>query len=89
MKTEDVVKRLKGWVSGQKIILDVARQLGEPSISHEFLMNDVEFLINEVERFSKEIVKANDCMDEDHITIQRYKNKLENCEKKLSNYEPF
>jgi len=28
-------------------------------------------------------------MDEDHITIQRYKKKLEKCEKKLNNYEPF
>ena len=52
-------------------------------------MKDIEFLLNEVERFSKEIVKANDHMDEDHITIQRYKNKLEKCEEKLSNYEPF
>jgi hypothetical protein len=35
-----------------------------------------------VERFSREIVKANDHMDEDFITIQRYKNKL-------SKYESF
>ena len=89
MKTEDVVKRLKGWVTGQKVILDVARQIGEPSIAHESLMKDVEFLINEVERYKTEMVKANNCMDEDHITIQRYKKKLEKCEKKLSNYEPF
>ena len=89
MKTEDVVKRLKGWVTGQKVILDVARQIGEPSIAHESLMKDVEFLINEVERYKTEIVKANNCMDEDHITIQRYKKKLEKCEKKLNNYEPF
>ena len=89
MKTEDVVKRLKGWVSGQKVILDVARQIGEPSIAHESLMKDVEFLINEVERYKTEMVKANNFMDEDHITIQRYKKKLENCQTKLSNYEPF
>ena len=89
MKTDDVVKRLKGWVSGQKVILDVARQIGEPSIAHESLMKDVEFLINEVERYKTEMVKANNCMDEDHITIQRYKKKLENCQKKLNNYEPF
>ena len=76
MKTEDVVRRLKGWVSGQKVILDVARLMEEPSIAHESLMKDIEFLLNEVERFSKEIVKANDHMDEDFITIQRYKNKL-------------
>jgi len=89
MKTEDVVKRLKGWVSGQKVILEVARQIGEPSIAHESLMKDVEFIINEVERYKIEMVKANNHMDEDHITIQRYKNKLENCQKKLNNYEPF
>ena len=89
MKTEDVVKRLKGWVTGQKVILDVARRIGEPSIAHESLMKDVEFLINEVERYKTEMVKANNCMDEDHITIQRYKKKLEKCEKKLNNYEPF
>ena len=89
MKTEDVVRRLKGWVSGQKVILEVARQMGEPSIAHELLMKDIEFLLNEVDRFSKEIVKANNLMDEDHITIQRYKNKLKKCEEKLSNYEPF
>ena len=89
MKTEDVVKRLKGWVTGQKVILDVARQIGEPSIAHESLMKDVEFLINEVERYKTEMVKANNCMDEDHITIQRYKKKLEKCEKKLNNYESF
>ena len=53
------------------------------------LCEDIRHLCDEVERFSKEIVKANDHMDEDHITIQRYKNKLEKCEEKLSNYEPF
>ena len=53
------------------------------------LCEDIRYLCDEVERFSKEIVKANDHMDEDFITIQRYKNKLEKCEKKLSNYEPF
>ena len=53
------------------------------------LCEDIRYLCDEVERFSKEVVKANNFMDEDHITIQRYKNKLENCQKKLSNYEPF
>ena len=89
MKTDDVVKRLKGWVSGQKVILEIARKMDEPSFAHESLMKDVEFLINEVERYKTEMVKANSCMDEDHITIQRYKKKLENCQNKLSNYEPF
>jgi hypothetical protein len=40
------------------------------------LCEDIRYLCDEVERFSKEIVKANDHMDEDFITIQRYKNKL-------------
>ena len=80
MKTNEVVERLEGWVKGQKIILNVAREIGEPSIAHEKLMEDVEFLINEIKRMQQELVKANNHMDEDHITIQRYK-------KKLSNYE--
>ena len=53
------------------------------------LCEDIRYLCDEVERFSKEIVKANILMDEDHITIHRYKNKLKKCEEKLSNYEPF
>lgn len=53
------------------------------------LCEDIRYLCDEVERFSREIVKANDHMDEDFITIQRYKRKLERCETKLSNYEPF
>ena len=53
------------------------------------LCEDIRYLCDEVERYNKEVVKANNCMDEDHITIQRYKKKLENCQKKLSNYEPF
>lgn len=44
------------------------------------LCEDIRYLCDEVERFSQEIVKANNHMDEDHITIQRYK-------KKLSKYE--
>ena len=53
------------------------------------LCEDIRYLCDEVERFSKEMVKANNFMDEDHITIQRYKKKLENCQNKLSNYKPF
>jgi hypothetical protein len=53
------------------------------------LCEDIRYLCDEVERFSKEIAKANDHMDEDHITIQRYKNKLEKCQSKLDQYEPF
>ena len=46
------------------------------------LCEDIRYLCDEVERFGREIVKANDHMDEDFITIQRYKNKL-------SKYESF
>ncbi len=46
------------------------------------LCEDIRYLCDEVERLSKEIVKANNFMDEDHITIQRYNNKL-------SKYESF
>jgi hypothetical protein len=46
------------------------------------LCEDIRYLCDEVERFSREIVKANNFMDEDYITIQRYKNKL-------NKYEPF
>jgi len=46
------------------------------------LCEDIRYLCDEVERFSKEVVKANNFMDEDHVTIQRYK-------KKLSKYESF
>jgi len=53
------------------------------------LCEDIRYLCDEVERHSREVVKANNFMDEDHITIQRYKKKLENCQTKLSNYEPF
>ena len=89
MKIESVIERLEGWIKGQKIILNLSREIGEPSIAHERLMNDVEFLIAELKRMRQELSKANDYMDEDHITIQRYKKKLEKAEKKLSNYEPF
>jgi len=53
------------------------------------LCEDIRYLCDEVERYGREVVKANNFMDEDHNTIQRYKNKLEKCQKKLSNYEPF
>ena len=53
------------------------------------LCEDIRYLCDEVERFSREMVRVNDHMDADHITIQRYKKKLEKCQLKLSNYEPF
>ena len=56
MKIESVIERLEGWVKGQKIVLNVAREIGEPSIAHEKLMQDVEFLINEIKRMKQELV---------------------------------
>lgn len=53
------------------------------------LCEDIRYLCDEVERFSREVVKANNFMDEDHITIQRYKKKLQECQTKLSNYGSF
>ena len=53
------------------------------------LCEDIRYLCDEVERFSREIVKANDYMDEDHIVIQRYKSKLSRCESKLEQHESF
>jgi hypothetical protein len=53
------------------------------------LCEDIRYLCDEVERFGREMVRVNDHMDADHITIHRYKKKLEKCQLKLSNYEPF
>ena len=72
MKTnKEVVNRLREFTSNNCNVSIDAK-----------LCEDIRYLCDEVERFSKEIVKANNHMDEDHITIQRYKNKL-------SKYEPF
>ena len=53
------------------------------------LCEDIRYLCDEVERFSQEMLRVNDHMDADYITIQRYKNKLEKCQQNLSIYEPF
>lgn len=79
MKTnKDVIARLREFTSNN------CNTTLDPK-----LCEDIRYLCDEVERFSREIVKANNFMDEDHITIQRYKNKLKRCEEKLGNYEPF
>jgi hypothetical protein len=44
------------------------------------LCEDIRYLCDEVERLNREIVKANNFMDEDYITIQRYKNKIKKYE---------
>ena len=75
-----------------KIVIDRLREFTQKNCNTTLdpkLCEDIRYLCDEVERFSREIVKANDHMDEDFITIQRYKKKLEKTEKKLSNYEPF
>ena len=75
-----------------KIVIDRLREFTQKNCNTTIdpkLCEDIRYLCDEVERFSREVVKANNFMDEDHITIQRYKKKLENCQKKLSNYEPF
>jgi hypothetical protein len=46
------------------------------------LCEDIRYLCDEVERLNLELVKANQHMDKDYITIQKYKRKLEA-------YEPF
>jgi hypothetical protein len=72
MKTnKEVISRLREFTSNNCNVSIDAK-----------LCEDIRYLCDEVERFSKEIVKANNHMDEDHITIQRYKNKL-------SKYESF
>jgi hypothetical protein len=75
-----------------KIVIDRLREFTQKNCNTTIdpkLCEDIRYLCDEVERFGREIVKANDHMDEDFITIQRYKNKLERCQAKLSNYEPF
>ena len=71
MKTKQVVANLREFT-----------QKNSNTTLDPKLCEDIRYLCDEVERFSKEIVKANDHMDEDFITIQRYKNKL-------SKYESF
>lgn len=71
MRTKEVIANLRTFTENNcNITLDPK------------LCEDIRYLCDEVERFSREIVKANDFMDEDYITIQRYKNKLKK-------YEPF
>jgi len=75
-----------------KIVIDRLRKFTNNNCNTTLdpkLCEDIRYLCNEVERFGREMVRVNDHMDADHITIQRYKKKLEKCQLKLSNYEPF
>ena len=53
------------------------------------LCEDIRYLCDEVDRFGEQMLLMNEYGDEDYITIQKYKSKLERCQAKLSNYEPF
>jgi len=53
------------------------------------LCEDIRYLCDEVDRFGVQMLLMNEYGDEDYITIQKYKSKLEKCQAKLSNYEPF
>lgn len=41
------------------------------------LCEDIRYLCDETERLTREIIKANNYIDDDFITIQRYKRKLQ------------
>jgi hypothetical protein len=53
------------------------------------LCEDIRYLCDEVERFGVQMLLMNEYGDEDYITIQKYKSKLERCQSKLNQYEPF
>ena len=53
------------------------------------LCEDIRYLCDEVERFGVQMSLMNEYGDEDYITIQKYKSKLEKCQSKLDQYEPF
>ena len=53
------------------------------------LCEDIRYLCDEVDRFGEQMLLMNEYGDEDYITIQKYKSKLEKCQSKLDQYEPF
>jgi hypothetical protein len=53
------------------------------------LCEDIRYLCDEVDRFGVQMSLMNEYGDEDYITIQKYKSKLEKCQSKLNQYEPF
>ena len=53
------------------------------------LCEDIRYLCDEVDRFGVQMLLMNEYGDEDYITIQKYKSKLEKCQSKLNQYEPF
>ena len=79
MKTnKEVVKRLREFTNNN------CNATLDPK-----LCEDIRYLCDEVERFGVQMLLMNEYGDEDYITIQKYKSKLERCQAKLSNYEPF
>ena len=53
------------------------------------LCEDIRFLCDEVDRVSEQMLLLNEYGEEDYIKIQKYKSKLEKCQSKLDQYEPF
>jgi hypothetical protein len=53
------------------------------------LCEDIRYLCDEVDRFGVQMLLMNEYGDEDYITIQKYKSKLEKCQSRLDQYEPF
>ena len=75
-----------------KIVIDRLREFTQKNCNTTLdpkLCEDIRYLCDEVERFGVQMLLMNEYGDEDYITIQKYKSKLERCQAKLSNYEPF
>lgn len=70
------ITRLKDHVEQERNILAIQEKYGENTESRREFVNDIEYLIKENERLSREIQKANMFMDDDFMTIQRYKQRL-------------
>lgn len=70
------ITRLKDHVEQERNILDIQEKMGENTKYRREFVNDIEYLIKENERLSREIQKANMFMDDDFMTIQRYKQRI-------------
>jgi hypothetical protein len=78
MKTKQVVANLREFTQNNcNTTLDAK------------LCEDIRYLCDEVDRFGVQMLLMNEYGDEDYITIQKYKSKLEKCQSKLNQYEPF
>lgn len=70
------ITRLKDHVEQERNILAIQEKYGENTKYRREFVNDIEYLIKENERLSREIQKANMFMDDDYMTIERYKQRL-------------